>query len=229
MALVKYDISSSQIATLTLNDPQNLNAMGEEMAHEFAGLTTTLRNARPRVILITGEGRAFSAGGKLDMLEKKKSIPPEENRKLMLSFYHSFLAVRALNIPLIALINGHAIGAGMCLACACDMRIAALGAKLGFTFSKLGLHPGMGATYFLPKLIGIAAATELLVTGRVVDANEALRIGLISKVCAAEDLHEKGEEMANEILQTGRQTTSLLLETLRGNPADLESALEFNP
>lgn len=227
MPLVLYDNLAPGVGRITLNDPDNLNAMGEEMAAEVLGLVQKLKPeaAKLRAIIVTGAGRAFSAGGNLSMLEKKQEISGEENRLLMEKFYHSFLSVLQLNVPLIAAINGHAIGAGLCLASACDIRMANEGAKLGLTFVKLGLHPGMGATYFLPRILGYAKASELLLTGRVVDAAEALRIGLLSKVVKS-DVVDEAKALALEISESGPESVRQLLQTLRAGPTSLEATLE---
>ena len=103
----------------------------------------------------------------------------------MLPFYRAWLSIRRLEVPTIAAVNGPAIGAGLCLALACDLRYAAAGAKLGVPFVKLGMHAGMAGTYLLPDVVGEAHARDLLLTGRVVDADEALRLGLVSRVIDA--------------------------------------------
>ncbi len=227
MALVLQTIDSDGIATLTLNDEANLNAMSDEMAKEFAEAVRSLKAHRNlRAVILTGAGKAFSAGGHLSMLEAKRTKTAEANRLGMLAFYNSFLCVRELNVPLIAAINGAAVGAGLCVACACDFRVASDATKLGFTFLKLGLHPGMGATYFVPRIVGTALATELLVTGRVISAEEALRIGIVSRVCKAVDVVKEAHAIAAEILTCGPHATGQLLETMRGEPALLTKALE---
>ncbi len=227
MALVLHSIDSDGVATLTLNDEANLNAMSDEMAGEFSSAVATLRNNPSlRAVVLTGSGKAFSAGGHLAMLESKRSKTPEENKKGMLAFYDSFLCMRDLNVPLIAAINGAAVGAGLCVACACDIRIASSRAKLGFTFLKLGLHPGMGATYFVPNVIGASAATELLLTGRIIDADEGYRLGLVSKICAAESLLSDAKSITQEFLSCGPVASAQLLRTMRGDPIALRTALE---
>lgn len=228
MSLVLYESSEDGVGKITLNDPANLNAMGEGMAKEFSELVSRLRDdkSKPRALIITGAGRAFSAGGDLEMLDRKRSIPGEENRNLMLKFYNSFLSILTLKVPLIAAINGHAIGAGLCVACACDIRVAAEGAKLGVTFTKLGLHPGMGGTYFLPRLIGLAAATELMITGRVIDAAAAHSLGMVSKVLPPAEVVPEAEKIAQEISSCGPESVSQVLETLRGGHVSLSGALE---
>ncbi len=228
MSLVKFEELSPKVGLVTLNDPESLNAMSEKMAEEFKSMVQGLLPKRDayRTLILTGSGRAFSAGGDLEMLERKTKIAAGENKNLMLKFYDSFLCLLELKLPLIAAINGHAIGAGLCLASACDIRIASEKARLGFTFTRLGLHPGMGATYFLPRVVGAAAAAELTLTGRVIDAAEALRIGLVSRVMPEGGVLEEAKKVAQEILDCGPLATNQLLESLRAPTRDLKSQLE---
>jgi len=228
MARVLFDLLPRSIGKITLHDPDNLNAMGEEMAEEFRGVVANLKSeaGKLRAIILTGAGRAFSAGGNLDMLERKAQLTGEQNRLKMLEFYRSFLCLLDLKVPLIAAINGHAVGAGLCLASACDIRIASNKAKLGFTFTRLGLHPGMGATFFLPRVIGDAAAMELLLTARLIDADAALRIGLVSSVTTPEAIESEAEKTAAEIADCGPEATRQILETMRKGLADLDRHLE---
>jgi enoyl-CoA hydratase len=157
------------------------------------------------------------------MLLAKTKLSESENQKRMLSFYDSFLKLRSLDIPTIAAINGHAIGAGLCVATGCDIRVGAPGAKFGFTFTKLGLHPGMGATYLLREVVGASAASLLLLTGRVIESNEALRIGLISQISDAP--LETAFEISKEIESCGPLATKQLLLSLREPSSNLKDAL----
>ncbi|MBX7136944.1 MAG: enoyl-CoA hydratase/isomerase family protein [Oligoflexia bacterium] len=226
MTLVLFDKLNPAIGRITLNDPDSLNAMSEKMADEFAALVVKLRgDTALRCLILTGAGRAFSAGGDLEMLERKTALSAAENKRLMLKFYDSFLSLLELNVPLIAAINGHAIGAGLCVACACDVRIAAVGAKLGFTFTKLGLHPGMGATWFLPRVVGLAAATELVITGRVVEAQDALKMGLVSRVLPADQIMNEVQRVADEILQCGPESIAQVLQSMRNPLPTLRESL----
>ena len=228
MALVELSELSSHCLRITFNDPANLNAMGEDMAAEFVALVEKIRveHSGCRCIIMTGAGRAFSAGGNLEMLERKQQLSEAENQRLMLKFYHSFLGILSLNVPLVAAINGHAIGAGLCLAAACDVRVASDQAKFGVTFTRLGLHPGMGGTFFLPRVLGYAAAAELMLSGRVVDAAEAMRIGLVSKVVPSADLMSQAEALASEIASCGPEANRAVLQTLRAGSTTLAAALE---
>jgi enoyl-CoA hydratase len=223
MSLVLLD-KKEKTAILTLNAPDSLNAMSEDMAKEFSSAIDAVRSySEIRSLILTGAGRAFSAGGDLDMLLAKTKLSESENENRMLSFYHSFLKLRTLDIPTIAAINGHAIGAGLCVAIGCDIRIGATGAKFGFTFTKLGLHPGMGATYLLREVVGAGAASLLLLTGRVIESNEALRIGLVSQI--SDDPLEIAIEISKEIESCGPLATKQLLLSLREPPSNLKDAL----
>jgi enoyl-CoA hydratase len=226
MPLVTHTLDKDGIATITLNDDANLNAMSDEMAAEFSALIRVLRSSPLiRLIILTGAGRSFSAGGHLAMLDAKRTRSREENRLGMLAFYDSFLSVLELNVPIIAALNGAAVGAGLCLACAADIRVAADDAKLGFIFLKLGLHPGMGGTFLLPRLVGRAVATELLLTGRVISAQEAYRIGLVSKITTRDNVMSEARAIAYEILSVGPEARSQLLLTMRGDLNDLRATL----
>jgi enoyl-CoA hydratase len=226
VALVTRSVDAKGIATLTLNDEGNLNAMSEEMAREFSAAVLALRDDRQvQVVILTGAGKAFSAGGHLAMLDAKRSLSGEANRRAMHTFYDSFLCILDLNVPLIAALNGAAIGAGLCLACACDVRVASEEAKLGFTFLKLGLHPGMGATFLVPRIVGRSIAIELLLTSRVISASEALQIGLVSRVSPKDSVVVVAHEIAEEILACGPEARAQLLETMRSDMNELRSAL----
>src|SRR5919199_4566572 len=177
------------IGVLTLNVPDKRNAMSEEMAGEFPDAVAKLRkDPDVRVVIVTGSGPAFSAGGDTAMLQQHLAWTPEDNRRFMSDYYRAYLSILHLEVPTIAAINGHAIGAGLSMALGCDIRVAAEDAKLGVTYLNLGLHPGMGTTYLLPQTVGYAHAADLIFTGRVVTAHEAQAIGLVSRVVPLEQL-----------------------------------------
>ena len=227
MGLILTSIDENGIATITLNDEQNLNAMSEEMAAEFRLAVQGLKtDERLRAVVIKGAGRSFSAGGHLAMLKAKQEKSEKENYEGMLDFYNSFLSITTLRVPVIAAMHGAAVGAGLCVACAADIRIATESTKLGFTFLKLGLHPGMGCTFFLPRIVGVSRATELLATGRMLRSSDALAMGLVSSVCKNDELESSVHSIIDEILSCGPTATSQLLETMRGDLATLPDALK---
>ena len=141
-----------RIAIVTFNDPKKLNALNADMGEEFKVVVNQLCEEADSenlgAVVLTGEGRAFSAGGDLKFLRDRATDTPTRNATIMRRFYERFLSVRRLPVPVVAAINGPAIGAGLAVALACDVRIAAADAKMGITFVGLGLHPGMGSTHF---------------------------------------------------------------------------------
>jgi enoyl-CoA hydratase/carnithine racemase len=146
----------------------------------------------------------------------------------MLPFYRAWLSIRRLEVPTIAAINGPAIGAGLCMALACDLRYAAAGARMGVPFVKLGIHPGMAGTFLLPDVVGGAAARDLMLTGRLVDADEALTLGLVSRVVAREGFLEEVLDTAAGIAATAPIASRLTKLALAGTGhADVESALQW--
>jgi enoyl-CoA hydratase/carnithine racemase len=227
MAYVDLSIEK-QVATVLLNDPNSRNAMSKEMQQDFIKVVASLKGRRDlRLVVLTGAGKAFSAGGDLQMLKQKASMTKEDNARVMKEFYDSFLSLRKLNVPLLAALNGHAIGAGLCLACACDIRIIAEESMLGFTFAKLGLYPGMASTYFLRRLVGLSRATDLLLTGRLFPAKEALSMGLASTVVPSHSFSSSVQETTDNVLQGSPLVQQALLKTLRYDSSEtLDEALQ---
>jgi enoyl-CoA hydratase/carnithine racemase len=205
------------VAELVLARPAARNAMTDAMGIEIAHAVAAINgNAAVRVVLVRGDGEAFSAGGDFAMLAERARATEAENRMTMRRFYASFLTVRAVRVPTIAVIAGSAIGAGLCLALACDLRLAASHVKLAASFVRVGLHPGMGATWMLPRLVGPAIAAELLLTGRAIDAPEALRIGLVNQVHAADALDGAAWALAREIAAAAPLAVAQTKATLAG-------------
>ncbi len=221
-------VTGGEIAELVLRRPAARNAMTDAMGAEVRRAVDELNADRDaRVVLVRGEGEAFSAGGDFSMLAARTKLPEAENRAAMRRFYDDFLSVRALRVPTLAVIGGPAIGAGLCFALACDLRVAAAGAKLAASFVRLGLHPGMGATYLLPRLIGAAAATDLLFTGRAIDTEEAMRLGLVNQVHARDELDVAARALAAQIAAAGPIAVAQTKATLAAAfDRELDSALE---
>src|SRR5262249_17111822 len=150
------------VGKLILNNPQELNAMTPEMGDAIAAIVPQLNaNAGLRIVLISGAGRAFSAGGNLQFILDHRQHDLEQNRRELFEFYSNFLQRRNIEVPTIAVLNGHAVGAGLLIALACDLRYAAIDAKLSVNFAKLGLSSGMGGLYWLTRLAGPAVTAEL--------------------------------------------------------------------
>ncbi|MCA9647771.1 MAG: enoyl-CoA hydratase/isomerase family protein [Polyangiaceae bacterium] len=205
-----------QVSTLTLTRPDKYNAMNLEMADAiFDAMQTVKRDPATRVLVVRGEGKAFSAGGDFDMLGRNAERPPEANRTAMETFYRRFLSVLEVPVPTLAVLHGATIGAGLCLAMACDIRLAAHEAKLGANFVRVGLHPGMGCSLMLPHLVGRTRASELLLSGRLLQGEEAERIGLVTRSAPRAALEEAVEAQVNELLQAAPIAARQLKETLR--------------
>ena len=205
------------LVQLEMTNAGRRNAMNEVMASEFFDVVRQLKkNAALRVLILTGAGEVFSAGGDLEMLEGKITLPRQKNRQLMKDFYKKFLSITELDVPVVAAINGHAMGAALCLALACDLRCCVRSAKLGLNFVHLGLHPGMGATYFLPRLVGVARTNELLFSGKVMTANEAHELGIVNQVFDDDKFSKAVLNLAEQLTAASPQATRELKQTLRG-------------
>jgi enoyl-CoA hydratase len=221
------------VATLVLNRPETRNAMTPAMGEEIVAAVEELRaDTEVRVVVLTGSGKSFSSGGDLGMLARDTGLKTDGEAPSMhgspRDFYLRYLALRHLPMPTIAAINGHAIGAGLCIALACDLRVASTAARMGMTFTKLGIHPGMGATFFLPRLIGASRACDLLFTGRVLDAAEAERLGLVNRVAPPEQFDAAVSALAQEIAAAGPIAVRLVKRAVyRGGHHTLEEMLDF--
>jgi enoyl-CoA hydratase len=217
------------VVLLTLDNPEQRNAMSDEMTDSWVRAVDGLvGDPGVRAVVVTGSGSAFCSGGNTSWIASEPDATVDALRTRMIAFYRAWLSVRRIEVPTIAAVNGPAIGAGLCLALACDIRYAAEGARLGAPFVRLGMHPGMAATHLLPHVVGEAHARDLLLTGRTVDADEALRLGLVSRVLPAEGFAEAVLETADGIAATAPIASRLTTVALRdGGPADHEAALQW--
>jgi len=216
------------VAMLVLDLPEMRNAMSDEMTSSWVRAVDHLAgDPTVRAVVVTGEGSAFCSGGNTSWLVGEPDATVDALRSRMLPFYRSWLSIRRLEVPTIAAINGPAIGAGLAMALACDIRYAARGARMGVPFVRLGLHPGMATTYLLPDVVGPAAARDLLLTGRLVDADEALGLGLVSRVLDPEGFREQVVASAAEIAATAPIATKLTKLALQRGHAGLEACLEW--
>ena len=166
-------------------------------------------------------GAAFSAGGDLKWLRERHSAKSAySNTKTMVDFYKRFLCISRIPVPTIAAINGAAIGAGLCMTLACDMRIASDNAKLGFTFAKLGIHPGMGCTTLLPRVINQQYASYLLISGKIIDSNTAMQQGLIMESVPKADIISRALTIAEEVGSGSPIAVQSCVQTLRNQKFD---------
>jgi enoyl-CoA hydratase/carnithine racemase len=226
MSPLRVERPSDGVVLLTLDLPDRRNAMTDELTAAWGATVEGLRGDRTvRCVVVTGAGTAFSAGGDLGWLQAG-GAGVDALRDKMLPFYRTWLTLRTLDVPSIAAVNGAAVGAGAALALSCDIRYAGPTAKLTVPFAQLGMHAGMATTYTLAEVAGIAAARELLLTGRVVGAEEMLRLGLCSAVY--DDLLPSVLERAGEVAAGAPIATRLHLEALRdGGHATFERALQW--
>lgn len=226
---LRLERPSDGVAVLTLDNPDQRNAMSDEMTSSWVAAIDELAADRSvRVVVVTGEGSAFCSGGNTSWIASEPDATVDELRERMLPFYRAWLSIRRLEVPTIAAVNGPAIGAGLCLALACDIRYAAAGAKLGVPFVKLGMHAGMAGTYLLPEVVGPAHARDLLLTGRVVDADEALRLGLVSRVIDPAGFDAEIRAAAEAVAATAPIASRLTkLALADGGHADFESGLQW--
>jgi enoyl-CoA hydratase/carnithine racemase len=219
------------ILTLTLNRPEARNAWSDDMAAAVVrALCQADADPDVRVIVLTGAGDAFSAGGDLKAMRDRSGMFAGDGAELRDRYHHGLQQVsrafESCETPIVAAVNGPAIGAGLDLACMCDIRIASDKARFGETFVSVGLVPGDGGAYFLSRAIGFARALEMALTARVIDAVEAHRIGLVSGVVPHEELPAAAMAVATSIARQAPVAAKLTKAAFyRGYQKDLETAL----
>ena len=215
----------NHLATLTLNLPESMNALGQAGDGDAFVEACDAINADPdiRCAILTGAGRAFSAGGDIKAMQNRTGnfagSPSDISDGYRDNIHRMLRALYNLRVPLIAAINGPAIGLGCDLACLADMRIASTSAKFGVTFLKLGLVPGDGGTWLLPRVIGDARAAELFFTGDVIDAATAQDWGLVSRVAEPDALMEEAQALADKVSAmppAALRQTKMMLRQSRG-------------
>ena len=224
------------IATITLNRPQKRNAFNEQMLQEFVhAKDDAAADPAVKVIVVTGAGTAFCAGydfsrggdpgsDTADAMRRRDAIAAQEKQMFEL---------RRIPKPAFAMVNGPAIGAGLGFFLSCDLAIASEDATFGFGFVRLGLHPEVGSTYILPKLVGMARACELLFLGKTIDAREAEKVGLVNMVVAREDLERETRGFARRLAEgpsvaIGLAKISLYQSWTPGISAALENEARAN-
>ena len=225
-----YETSAAGVATITLNRPDRLNALTFEVYRELTDTFAALRTeTQVRAVVITGAGRAFCSGGDVhDIIGELFKRDMEGLLEFTRMTCELVANIRALRKPVIASLNGTTAGAGACIALASDIRIASEEAKIAFLFVKVGLSGAdMGAAYLLPRVVGLAKATELLYTGDFISAAEAERIGLYNRVVPADQLKTTTREFAERLARGPAFALAKTKELLdREAHMNLEAALE---
>jgi len=219
------------VAVLTLNRPDRLNALTVQVAKDFKAAVAEAVESGARVIVITGAGRAFSAGGDLNAMQEiakqdgRAEAFFDEPLKLL---NEAIVLIRETPVPFIAAVNGVASGGGCNLALACDLVIAAASAKFNQAFIKIGLTPDCGGTFMLPRLVGWKRATELLFTGDLVSAQAAAEMGMINSVTSDEELMSRAMAMADKLAQAPTAALAEIKKLLDASAAnDLRSQLDL--
>jgi enoyl-CoA hydratase/carnithine racemase len=223
------------IVTITLNDPAMRNPISEQAMVDAIvdSLDRLNQDGSVRVAILTGAGSAFSSGG--DLRAMQRNFDQRADKPALTPRYYKFgiqripLAFEKLDVPIIAAVNGPAIGAGLDLACMCDMRIASEGAKFAESFVKVGIVPGDGGAWLLPRVVGYSKACEMAFTGDMLDAKEALACGLVSRVVPESELLDAAKALAQRIAvnppHAVRMAKRLLIE---GRHSRLDTLLELS-
>lgn len=229
MTPLRTDRTDDGVVVLTLDLPERRNAMTPELTAAWAEAIGALAADREvRCVVVTGAGTAFSAGGDLSWLEEGGELGVDGVRARMLPFYRTWLAVRDLEVPTIAALNGPAVGAGLAVALACDLRYAVPSARLSVPFTALGIHPGMATTWLLPEVAGLAVARDLLLTGRAVTGADAVALGLVNGTFAAESFLDDVLAVARTVASRAPVATRLTKVALAsGGHASFDAALAW--
>ncbi len=200
---VRYH-ADGMVGVITLDRPDNRNSMTPELLDAFVVASAAARaDANIRALVVTGTGACFSSGADFkSTLQRTDSsaLPPDAApHERSYAMYVPFLSLLDIEVPVIGALNGHTVGGGFGLALVCDMRIGAEDAKYGANFVKLGLAPGMSISYLLPRLVGVARANELLLSGRLVDGREAAAIGILNRAVPTAEVLPAALELAKTI------------------------------
>ena len=217
------------VVVIELADHDRRNTMGLEMTAAWSRLMAGIAaDSDVRAVLLTGQGSAFSSGGNTSWIGADSHEPVSVLRARMLAYYQTWLMIRDLPMPTIAAINGPAIGAGAALALACDVRWAGESASMSVPFLRMGMHPGMLSTFLLTEVAGVAAARDLLFTGRRVGAEEMLSLGLVSRVLPDDELTAEALAGAQGVAGGAPVAVQLTKVALRdGGPRDWAAATQW--
>lgn len=217
------------VAVLVLDLPERRNMMSDAMTASWRRAVEGIAaDVDVRCVVVSGAGSAFSSGGDLSWIGGEPDAAIERLRARMDRFYRDWLSITALEIPTVAAVSGAAIGAGLALALACDLRFVAEDARLSAPFTRLGMHPGMLTTWSLTRIAGPAVARDLLLTGRSIDGIEAVRLGLASRALPAGEVLAVALETARGIAANAPVATRLTRLALAGDgPADFDAAIRW--
>jgi 2-(1,2-epoxy-1,2-dihydrophenyl)acetyl-CoA isomerase len=230
MSDVVVSTRDDAVLTLTLNRPEALNALNRETTHALrTAIDAAGRDPGVGAIIVTGAGRAFCAGADLkDVSARYEAGDSDLGADLRANYTPMIRAIRACPKPVIAALNGTAAGAGLSLALACDLRLAAVGAQLIVVFVRVGLVPDAGSLFFLTRMLGLSKATELSMTGDPLSADDAHRLGLVAAVVPPDQLMAVALDRARRLAEGPRQTYALIKQGMeQALQLDLEQTLEL--
>jgi enoyl-CoA hydratase/carnithine racemase len=210
-----------KIGLISFNRPDKLNTLNREIIPGFREIIGRIRSDKElRCLIITGSGTTFCGGADLKSgFEKNHG---EFLSEALMEFYRPYLEIGSIKVPVIAAINGHAIGGGFGITLLCDIRVADRKAKMGANFTRLGLHSGMAVSYILPRLVGLARANELLFTGRLITGEEAAALGLVNYAVDREAVMDKALALAGEIAQSAPAAVQMM-------KLSIYEGLDWNP
>ena len=221
--------TDGRVGVIRLNRPRKLNAWTDTMSGEIVEqLRAWNEDDAIGAILLTGEGRAFCAGADIGNFAARVQTNRQGQGEALHRGGHNLTTIIRESKPTVAAVNGYAVGVGLTMILPCDVRIASTAANLSIRFIKMGLMPELGSTRLLAQLVGLGNATEMCLTGRMVGAEEALRMGLVSAVTEPDDLLATALAKAREIAENPTRAVMMIKELLRKNPtdADLEAVME---
>ena len=211
---LKQSVSEGGVVTMTISSPATLNALNSTILSEIDSFVGSIDKTSTRVLVITGEGKSFVAGADISVMS---NLSEAEGLAFGQKGAAVFKKIEDLPFPVVAAINGFALGGGCELAMACDIRIASEKAKFGQPEVGLGIIPGFSGTYRLPKLVGQGIAKELIYTGKMITAAEALRIGLVNSVVAPEVFQEAVDSLVASIVKNAPRAVSLAKKSINEN------------
>lgn len=216
----------NKVGLITLNRPKNFNAMNNDLVDSLNQILEQCNNnSEVKCVVLTGMGKAFCAGGDLGYLESLKS--PAEQKEFIISVGNLAQKIWNLDKPIIAMVNGVAAGAGFNLALACDFIFADKNARFAQSFVNVGLIPDCGGLFFLPRIVGLAKAKELMFTGRLVQVEEAMQLGMVAQAFESEDLEAQTFIFADQLVQAPVQSIKLVKNFLNRENLTLKEVLEL--
>jgi enoyl-CoA hydratase/carnithine racemase len=226
---LEFSISHG-VAKIILNRPERRNAFTFEMIDSWTAALQRCRvDETVKVVIVTGSGAAFCSGGDIvEMSDRLEQTPEQRKRELFERVQRIPLTLEDLDKPVIAVVNGVATGAGMDLALMCDIRYAGESARFAETYVNVGLVPGAGGAHFLPRLVGVSKALELFLTGDFIDAQEALRLGLVNKVFPDSSLMQESERIAQKMAEAPQLALRMIKRAVyQGMRNDLRTNLDL--